>query len=691
VSTGLYRILWTAVAALSGAAVIAAEIPVKLSVEVGRPGHAVSPLLHGVFFEDINYAADGGLYAELVQNRSFEHADSFVAWGIVNRGGDGQVTIETSDALNSKNPHYARLTVRDPGKGFGLANYGFGGMPITAGEDYIISVRVRGTANSPLIASLEDETGRTLGTAKLEGIETRWKKLELLINASGPATDARLVVLATAPGRTDLDVISLFPKNTFKQRRNGLRADLAQKIADLKPAFMRFPGGCIVEGKDLANRYQWKDTIGDIAERRQNWNRWQDAIESRPAPQYYQTYGLGFFEYFQFIEDIGAEPLPIVNVGMSCQYQSKELAPLDKLDSYVQDALDLIEFANGPITSKWGARRTAMGHPASFNLKYIGIGNEQWGEEYFERYPVFAKAIRARYPDIHLVSGAGPGVDDKSWQLAWRKFSSGMPAHVVDEHYYRPPQWFLENANRYDPQYRNCPIEKTASPVGGSCPKVFAGEFAAHDTGDRKPSLRAAIAEAAFMTGLLRNSDHVVMSSYAPLLARAGATQWTPDLIWFDNTRVYGTASYYVQALYSHNRPDVVLPVKVEGAPVSMDLLPPRTVATYGAEPLPPFKPEFIPTLYAAAGQDKRARETVLFLANPFAEPRAVTIELRGAGAFAPQARAFVLTSGNPDDANSFESPSNVTPREERLALSSATFERTLAPYSFTVLRIPQQ
>lgn len=685
-------ILWAALAAVFSAPVLAAEIPVKVSVDVGQPGHAVSPLLHGVFFEDINYAADGGLYAELVQNRSFEHADPFVAWGTVNRGGDGQVTIETADALNAKNPRYARLTVRDAGKGFGLANYGFGGIPIKAGDEYFVSVRARGTPNSALLVALEDETGRTLGMVKLEGIKTSWKKLELSIKASGPATDARLVVLATAPGRTDLDVISLFPKNTFNQRRNGLRADIAQKIADLKPAFMRFPGGCIVEGKDLANRYQWKDSIGDIAERRQNWNRWQDAIETNTAPQYYQTYGLGFFEYFQFIEDIGAEPVPILNVGMACQYQSKELAPLDKLDPYVQDAMDLIEFANGPVTSTWGAKRAAMGHPAPFNLKYLGIGNEQWGEEYFERYQVFAKAIRAKYPDIKLVSGSGPGVDDKSWQLAWQKFSSGVPAHVVDEHYYRPPQWFLENATRYDPQYRSCPVEKTAaSGVVGSCPKVFAGEFAAHDSRDRKPSLRAAVSEAAFMTGLLRNSDHVVMSSYAPLLARAGATQWAPDLIWFDNTRVYGTASYYVQALYSQHRPDVVLPIKVEGAPVSMELLPPRSVATWGAAPLPPFKPEFIPALYAAAGQDQRTRETVLFLVNPFAEPRAATIEIRGAKSLAPQARALVLTSRTPDDSNSFENPTHVTPREEKVPLAGATFKRSLAPYSFTVLRIPQR
>jgi alpha-N-arabinofuranosidase len=318
-----------------------------------------------------------------------------------------------------------------------------------------------------------------------------------------------------------------------------------------------------------------------------------------------------------------------------------------------------------------------MGHPAPFNLKYIGIGNEQWGENYFPRYTLVADAIHAKYPTIQLVGAAGPGVDDKSWQLAWKTFKSGTRIHVVDEHYYRPPQWFLENATRYDRQDRNGP-------------KVFAGEYAAHDSRTRKPSLRAAIAEAAFMTGLVRNSDLVVMSSYAPLLARAGAVQWAPDLIWFDNSRVYGTGSYYVQALYSQNRPDVVLPIQVEGAPITLESLPPSPAATGGANPIPLYKPEFIPTLYAAAGQDNRANEIVLFLVNPFPEPRAATIELRGITTLSGNARAVVLTSGDLEDTNSFEEPNKIAPREETLALNGPTLTRTLTPNSLTILRIPR-
>jgi alpha-L-arabinofuranosidase len=672
----LRSLRWSAPAACLVLTAFATPVPVTVSVDVGHPGHAVSPMLHGVFFEDINYGADGGLYAELVQNRSFEHAEPLFAWGPVNRGGRGDVTIETADPLNAKNPHYARLTVREAGQGFGLANYGYAGIALQAGEDYLVSVRARGDAGE-LTAVLEDETGRVLGRTKFPALVPAWTACEGTIRCTGTAGHARLVVLATAPGRADLDVVSLFPAHTFKDRRNGLRADLARMVADLHPAFVRFPGGCIVEGRDLPNRYQWKDTIGDIAGRPQNWNRWQDAIAREPAPQYYQTYGLGFFEYFQFCEDIGAEPVPILNCGMACQYQSKQLVPLDQLAPYVQDALDLVEFANGPVTSVWGAQRAAMGHPAPFHLKYLGVGNEQWGEDYFARYRVFAAALQAQHPEIRLASGAGPGVDDKSWRLAWEKFRAGLPASVVDEHYYRPPQWFLENATRYDHQDR-------------SGPKIFAGEFAAHDSG-RRATLRAALAEAAFMTGLVRNSDVVAMSSYAPLLARAGAIQWQPDLIWFDNTRVYGTGSYYVQSLFSRNRPDAILPITIEAAPVPLTPLPPAAVATYGAEALPPFKPEAIPALYVAAGRDQRANEAVLFLVNPFPEPRAATIELRGAAGPAAGARAFVLTSASPDDTNTFEEPRKLGPQEESFTPSGATFTRMLPANSFTVLRIPLQ
>jgi len=559
--------------AISAVAARGAPPAMTLTIDAAHPGHAVSPLLHGIFFEDINYGADGGLYAELVQNRSFEHADPLYAWGTVNRGGDGTVTIETADPLNANNPHYARLEVRDAGRGFGLGNYGFGGIVVRAGEGYRFSVRARAAAGyaGALQAEVEDETGRPLGGCRLDGLTGAWREYDGTFTSTGNADHVRLVVVATAPGRVDLDMVSLFPQHTWKDRPNGLRADLVQMLADLHPAFLRFPGGCIVEGQVLSNRYEWKDTIGDVAERRENWNRWQDAIRDQPAPEYYQTYGLGFFEYFQLCEDIGAEPLPILNCGMACQYQSAQLVPLDQLQPFVQDAVDLIEFANGPVTSPWGAKRAAMGHPEPFHLKFLGVGNEQWGEQYFARYRIFRDAIKAKDPNVELVFPAGPGVGDPWWAQAWQQIHAGTPVDLVDEHYYRPPRWFLDNAVRYDTYAR-----------GG--PRIFAGEYAAHDTG-RRNDLRAALAEAAFMTGLVRNSDVVAMSSYAPLFAKAGATQWTPDLIWFNNTSVYGSPSYYVQELFSRNRPDAVLPLTLAVADAKPEVFPGRIgVATTDSE-----------------------------------------------------------------------------------------------------------
>jgi alpha-L-arabinofuranosidase len=655
----------------------AATPAVRITVDPDHPGHAVSPLLHGVFFEDINYGADGGLYAELVQNRSFEHQDHLYAWGTVNRGGQGTVTVESAEPLNAKNPHYVRLAIMEAGKGFGVANYGFGGIAVKAGENYLFSARARsaGGFNGVLRAGLEDETGRPLGECAMAGLAEKWQKIDGVIRSTGSATHARLVVVATAPGRVDLDVVSLFPENTWRHRRNGLRADLVQMLADLHPAFMRFPGGCIVEGMDLPNRYQWKDTIGDVAERPENWNRWQDAMGDATAPQYYQTYGLGFFEFFQLCEDLGAEPVPILNCGMACQYESKQLVPLDQLGPFVQDALDLIEFANGPVTSPWGARRAAMGHPEPFHLKIVGVGNEQWGEQYFERYTIFQAALKARHPEIQLVTGAGPGVDDGFWKLAWDKFMNGTPADIVDEHYYRPPQWFLENATRYDARERRGP-------------KVFAGEFAAHDGPKHRSTLRAAVAEAAFVTGLVRNSDLVVMSSYAPLFAKAGASQWAPDLIWFDNTRIYGTPSYYVQTLYSRNRPDVVLPVAIEGATVTLPELPDTSVATYGAPPRPPYRSGPLPALYVAAGWDRQAGEVVLFVANPYAEARDTVVALAGRNHKATAGRAIVLASASPDDVNSFEAPATVAPREEDLTITGPELAHRFPANTFTVLRL---
>lgn len=518
-------------------------------------------MLYGVFFEDINYAVDGGLYGEMVQNRSFEFAgaDALAGWSLVERGNPrGSMSIETDRPWSTNNPHYVRMQVGDAGEGIGLANFGYGGMVIQEGSNYVFSICARAvdSYSGQLTVQLEGSAkkGKTvknevLGEAQIVGLNQTWQKCTSVIKATKTDTNAHLVVIAHDPGTIDVDMISLFPEHTFKEHQNGLRADLAQMVAGLKPSFVRFPGGCIVEGKDLANRYEWKDTIGDVADRKANWNRWQSAHPESPAPQYYQSYGLGFFEYFQFCEDIGAEPLPVINCGMSCQFQDNQLVALQDLDPYVQDALDLIEFANGSASSPWGAKRAQMGHPEPFHMKYIGIGNEQWGEDYFTRYERFATAIKTKYPEIQIVSSAGAGPDGKWFDMAWPRLRS-LNADIVDEHYYRTPSWFLSHADRYDSYDRNGP-------------KVFAGEYAAR-TASKRNTIEAALAEAAFMTGLERDSDVVAMASYAPLFARAGYTQCPVNLIWFNKSQMYGSPSYYVQQLFSTNRGDVVLTTDLE-------------------------------------------------------------------------------------------------------------------------------
>jgi alpha-L-arabinofuranosidase len=531
------------------AATIQAAPPVTMTIQAGQPAHAMSPTLYGVFFEDINYAADGGLYAEMLQNRSFEFTDkgTLFGWTMVRRGSPlGNMVIETERPINTNNPHFLRMQVSSASEGVGVRNDGFDGLLIEKGSNYVFSMwgRSLDSRDVRVVARLETAQDKPLGEMLVSRMAPDWHQFSAVIKAKDNCTNAHLSLLIVDAGTYDFDMVSLFPEHTFKNRPNGMRADLAQMVADLKPSFVRFPGGCIVEGKNLANRYRWKDTIGRVEERRGNWNRWQSAMPEAPAPLYNQSYGLGFFEFFQFCEDIGAEPLPILNCGMSCQYQDGELVPLDQLDPYIQDALDLIEFANGAETSEWGAKRAAMGHPLPFNMKYLGVGNEQWGDAYFERYNRFFTVLKAGHPEIRIVSSAGPQAEGADFDKAWEMLR-GSKADLVDEHYYRQPLWFINHADRYDRYDRNGP-------------KVFAGEYAAH-TPSRRNSLEAALAEAAFMTGLERNSDVVEMASYAPLFARAGAVQWPVDLIWFDNLHTYGTPAYYVQKLFSQNRGEQVL------------------------------------------------------------------------------------------------------------------------------------
>jgi alpha-N-arabinofuranosidase len=420
---------------------------------------------------------------------------------------------------------------------------------------------------------------------------------------------------------------------------------------------MRFPGGCIVEGRYLSTRYQWKNTIGKPEERKLIINRWNDEFKHRPAPDYFQSFGLGFYEYFLLCEDIGAEPLPILNCGMACQFNSNELVPLDQLDPYLQDALDLIEFANGPATSTWGAKRAEMGHPKPFNLKLLGVGNEQWGPQYLERYERFAKTLKAKYPEIKLVSSAGPSPDDDRFEFLWPKLRE-LKADIVDEHCYANPDWFFDNAHRYDKYDRNGP-------------KVFMGEYAAQSVKTVSPENRnhwqCALSEAAFMTGLERNADVVVMSSYAPLFASEDRWQWRPDLIWSENLTSYGTPNYYVQQLFSLNRGDVVLPVEVTGQPLASSKQP---------------------GLYVTASRDQKSGEIILKVVNSAPEPRAVQVQIEGAKKVASRGTETILTGKALTDENSIAEPKKVAPVTAPLTGASASFQHTFGPYSLTVLRL---
>ena len=464
------------------------------------------------------------------------------------------------------------------------------------------------------------------------------------------AQHARLNLKVDEKGSIDLDMVSLFPVDTWKNRPNGLRKDLVQLLSDMHPGFLRFPGGCIVEGRLLATRYRWMNTVGDIAQRQTIVNRWNDEFDQRPAPDYFQSFGLGFYEYFQLAEDIGAKPLPILNCGMACQFNSSETAALDQLDQYVQDAIDLIEFANGPVTSHWGKLRVEMGHPEPFHLTMIGVGNEQWGPRYVERYKVFAAALKSKHPEIELVVAAGPAPSGEPFDSLWSTWRE-LHADIVDEHYYMSPEWFLANTGRYDHYDR-------------SGPKVFAGEYAAQSvrstSSENRNNWKTAISEAAFMTGLERNGDVVQMASYAPLLAHVDAWQWKPDAIWFDNLHSFGTTDYYVQKIFANNAGTRIVPVT----------------------------PEAVDGLYTSATLDESAHELIVKVINYLPAARPAEIRLTGINP-SGTVRVTTLASADLNAENSFDHPTAVSPESSTLQVTSGSIQVQLRPYSVTVYRIP--
>ena len=451
----------------------------------------------------------------------------------------------------------------------------------------------------------------------------------------------------------DLDHISLFPKNTFMNRKNGVRADLAQALKDLHPGVLRFPGGCIVEGNNLATRYQWKNTIGPVENRPGILNRWNYTFYYKKFNDYYQSFGLGFYEYFQLSEDLGAEPLPVLNCGLSCQYENhdpKENCPVSELQPYIDDALDLIEFANGSVTSEWGRIRAKMGHPEPFNLKMIAIGNEQWGNLYTERLEPFIRAIRAKYPEIKIIGSSGPSPDGKDFDYLWEEMSR-LGVDLVDEHYYRSPEWFLQNAERYDKYDRNGP-------------KVFAGEYACH-TKSKDNNFLSALSEAAFMTGLERNADVVHMCTYAPLFAHVDAWQWKPDLIWFNNLSLVKTPNYYVQQLYGKYSGSHVLSLTEKGNPVIGQL-----------------------GLYASATIEKKSNSIILKIVNTGIINKKIKLNLKGVRSGEYSCVVTELSSSNLNLVNTLESPANLIPQEKQQKITLPEVVINIPACSFSVYSI---
>ncbi|MCL6219411.1 alpha-L-arabinofuranosidase C-terminal domain-containing protein [Zunongwangia pacifica] len=642
-------------AALAIGASAFAQTPID--VDASKSIAEIQPTMYGIFFEDINFAADGGLYAELIKNRSFEFESPKMGWKepnsnrhSLNKNSGIAKIINYTD--NTGNKNYARFEINDA-SGYEIINEGFRGMGVKADENYRISV-MTGKVNgiSAIKFELLDENEDVFGEASIAPKGNNWTTSEVTITPSKTVEKATLRITFSGKGSIDMDMISMFPEETWKGRKNGLRKDLVQLLADIQPGFLRFPGGCIVEGRTLEKRYQWKKTVGAIEDREMLVNRWNTEFSNKLTPDYYQSFGLGFFEYFQLSEDLEAEPLPILSCGIACQYNTGELAPMDGLDPYVQDALDLIEFANGDTSSKWGKVRANMGHPEPFNLKFIGVGNEQWGQEYIERYEVFAKAIKEKYPEIIIVSGSGPSPDGEYFDYGWEQLKK-LDAQLVDEHYYKSPEWFKANADRYDDYDRNGP-------------KVFAGEYAAHpkaEDGPKENNLEAAVAEAAFMTGLERNADVVHLTSYAPLMAHKDAWQWAPDLIWFDNLSSHGTVNYYVQKLFANNKGTNVLKVRSNGDKI------------IGHE-----------DIYATAAIDADKKEIILKLVNTSAENKEVILNISGS-TFKKKADWICLSGDNIKAYNSFEEPNTIVPVEKEVKIkNNNTIE--LAPNSVNIIKL---
>ncbi len=637
-------------------------------INTSKVGAPIPSTMYGIFFEDINYAADGGLYAELIKNRSFEFPNNYAGWII-----SGRVSLK-DDGPFKKNPHYVRLAPsghRD--KHTMIENEGFFGIGVKANAEYRFSVwaRVPDGGNAKIWIDLVENATMTddqkIGNAGLDISGKEWKKYTVTLKAKKTLDKAHLRVWGDSKVTTDLEHVSLFPVDTYKGHENGMRKDLAESLEQLKPGVFRFPGGCIVEGTDLATRYQWKNSVGPVENRPLNENRWHYTFTHRYFPDYFQSYGLGFYEYFLLSEEIGAEPLPVLNVGMSCQFQNgiehedEVHVPLDQLQPYIDDCIDLIDFANGdPATNQWAKLRADMGHPEPFNLKYLGVGNEQWDYEgnpaFTKRLKIFVDAIRKVHPEIKLIGTTGPNSEGKEFDMLQPRMKE-IGCDLYDEHFYRNEEWFLKSGNRYD----NYDRSKKA-------PKVFAGEYACHGKGKKWNHFNAALMEAAFMTDLERNADIVEMATYAPLFAHVEGWQWRPDAIWYDNLRKFNSCSYYVQQLYSLNKGTNVLSLTMNGKPVA---------GNDGQN-----------GLFASAVLDKNTNEVVIKVINTGDKPQPVTLNLRGMKKGTYSAQLISLHSDDLTAENTLDNPTKIVPQTSSLSVTAPAQEISVPARTFYIYRI---
>lgn len=621
-----------------------------------KPGAPIQPTMYGIFFEDINFGADGGLYAEMVENRSFEFPNRLMGWNTF-----GNVSLSDVKPAFDRNPHYVVLESAGHDQKFtGLENRGYFGMGLKEGMRYDFSVygrlhNLQGKA-AKIRVEIVDDQDVPIDRQSISINGTQWQKYTVSLTSKKTVEKGLMRIFLESEDGVDLDHVSLFPEDNW----HGLRADLVKDLEDLNPGIFRFPGGCIVEGTDLTTRYQWKNSVGPAENRPLNENRWNYTFPHRLYPNYYQTYGLGFYEFFLLSEKIGAEPLPILSVGLSCQFQNKDDAQnahctVDELQPYIDDALDLIEFANGATTTKWGKLRADMGHPQPFNLKQIGIGNEQWGELYPVRLQKFMEQIRAKYPNIKICGSSGPSASGDRFDYGWEQMRK-LGVDLVDEHYYMAPDWFLKNANRYDNYDRKGP-------------KVFAGEYASHvkDLGQEPTvamnNFEAALSEAAFMTGLERNADVVHQATYAPLFAHVDGWQWRPDLIWFNNLKSVRSVNWYVQMLYGTNTGTNVLSLTEDGKPLT------------GQD-----------GLYASAVYDKVTKQYIVKIVNTGDNAQQISLNFKGA----KKLGEGIVTTLHADDmkaTNSLDNPKSVVPQQSSMQANGDNATVTVPAKTFAVYK----